>query len=44
MNSKGGVMRKLIECVPNVSEGKRKDIIKTLKDEILSVKNIKLLD
>ncbi len=37
-------MRKLIECVPNVSEGKRKDIIKTLKDEILSVKNIKLLD
>ena len=37
-------MSKLIECVPNVSEGKRKDIIKTLKDEILSVKNIKLLD
>lgn len=37
-------MSKLIECVPNVSEGRRKDIIKTLKDEILSVKEIKLLD
>jgi len=37
-------MSKLVECVPNVSEGRRKDIIKTLKDEILSVKEIKLLD
>jgi glutamate formiminotransferase len=44
VNSKGGVMNKLIECVPNVSEGRRKDIIETLKDEILSVKDIKLLD
>lgn len=37
-------MSKLIECVPNVSEGRRKDIIETLRDEILSVKDIKLLD
>jgi len=37
-------MNKLVECVPNVSEGRREDIIETLKDEILSVKDIKLLD
>ena len=37
-------MNKLIECVPNISEGRREDIIETLKDEILSVKDIKLLD
>jgi len=37
-------MNKLVECVPNVSEGRRKDVIEALKDEILSVKGIKLLD
>ncbi len=37
-------MRKIVECVPNVSEGRRKDIIETLRDEILSVKDIKFLD
>jgi len=37
-------MRKLVECTPNVSEGRRKDIVEDLRDEILSVKEIKLLD
>ncbi len=37
-------MNKLVECIPNVSEGRREDIIETLKDEMLSVKDIKLLD
>jgi len=37
-------MSKLVECIPNVSEGKRKNIIEDLRDEILSVKEIKLLD
>jgi len=37
-------MSKLVECVPNVSEGRRKNIIEALRDEIISVKGIKLLD
>ncbi len=37
-------MSKLVECIPNVSEGRRKDIVEDLRDEILSVKEIKLLD
>lgn len=35
---------KLIECVPNFSEGKNKDIIKQITDVIESVEGIKLLD
>lgn len=35
---------KLIECVPNFSEGKNKDIIKQITDEIESVEGTKLLD
>lgn len=35
---------KLIECVPNFSEGKNKDIIKQISDEIESVEGTKLLD
>lgn len=35
---------KLIECVPNFSEGKNKDIIKQITDTIESVDGIKLLD
>ena len=35
---------KLIECVPNFSEGKNKDIINQITAEISSVSNVKLLD
>ena len=35
---------RLIECVPNFSEGKNKDVIKQITSEIASVSNIKLLD
>jgi len=35
---------KLIECVPNFSEGKDLSIIKQITDEIEKVENIKLLD
>jgi len=35
---------KLIECVPNFSEGKNKDIIDSITSEIISVSNVKLLD
>ena len=37
-------MRKLIECVPNFSEGRNLDVIKQITDEIESVDGIKLLD
>ena len=36
-------MKKLIECVPNFSEGRDKDIIKAITDEI-EKSNVKLLD
>lgn len=35
---------RLIECVPNFSEGKNKDIIKQITDAIESVDGVKLLD
>jgi len=35
---------KLIECVPNFSEGQNKEIIDQITSEITSVSNIKLLD
>ncbi len=35
---------KLIECVPNFSEGKNKEIIKQITDEIESVEGTKLMD
>lgn len=37
-------MRKLIECVPNFSEGRNMEIIKQITDAIESVDDIKLLD
>ncbi len=37
-------MERLIECVPNFSEGRNSEIIKKITDEIESVKGIKLLD
>lgn len=35
---------KLIECVPNFSEGRNQDIINQITSEITSIPNIKLLD
>ncbi len=37
-------MEKLIECVPNFSEGRDMNIIKQITDEIESVEGVKLLD
>lgn len=36
--------KKLIECVPNFSEGRNKEVIKAITDAIESVKEIRLLD
>jgi len=36
--------RKLIECVPNFSEGRDLNIIKQITNEIESVDGVKLLD
>jgi len=35
---------KIIECVPNFSEGRRKDVIDALSDTIRSVEGVRLLD
>lgn len=37
-------MKKIIECVPNFSEGRDMNIIKQITDEIESVEGVKLLD
>jgi glutamate formiminotransferase/formiminotetrahydrofolate cyclodeaminase len=37
-------MKKLIECVPNFSEGRDMNIIKQITDEIETVEGVKLLD
>ena len=36
--------KRLIECVPNFSEGANMDIIKSITDEIEAIKGVKLLD
>lgn len=35
---------KLVECIPNFSEGRRKEVIDAILDEIKSVEGVKLLD
>jgi len=37
-------MKKLIECVPNISEGRNPDVIKQVTDVIETVEGVKLLD
>ncbi|MDD4529231.1 MAG: glutamate formimidoyltransferase, partial [Bacteroidales bacterium] len=37
-------MKQLIECVPNISEGRNQNIIKQVVDEIEKVDGVKLLD
>lgn len=36
--------KKIVECVPNISEGRNKEIIKQVTDEIEAIKGVKLLD
>jgi len=37
-------MERLVECVPNFSEGRNMDVIKRITDEIEKIKGVKLLD
>jgi glutamate formiminotransferase/formiminotetrahydrofolate cyclodeaminase len=37
-------MKKLIECVPNFSEGRDMTVIKQITDEIEKIEGVKLLD
>jgi glutamate formiminotransferase len=37
-------MTKLVECVPNFSEGRRKEVVEAIADSIRAVKGVKLLD
>jgi glutamate formiminotransferase len=37
-------MAKLIECVPNFSEGRNKEVIESIIDEVRKVEGVKLLD
>ncbi|NCB05276.1 MAG: glutamate formiminotransferase, partial [Clostridia bacterium] len=37
-------MAKIIECVPNISEGRNKDVIEAVIDEIRAVPGVTLLD
>ncbi|MBZ9685262.1 glutamate formimidoyltransferase [Clostridium estertheticum] len=37
-------MAKLVECVPNFSEGRDKQIIESIVDEVRNTENVKLLD
>ena len=37
-------MAKLIECVPNFSEGINKEVIEKIVDEVRKVDGVKLLD
>ena len=37
-------MKKIIECVPNFSEGRDMDVIKQITDQVESVDGVKLLN
>jgi glutamate formiminotransferase len=37
-------MRKLVECIPNFSEGKRKEVIEAIVDEVRKRKDVEILD
>ena len=37
-------MKKLVECVPNFSEGRDKDVIDSIVKSMQSVENVKVLD
>jgi len=38
------VSKQIVECVPNFSEGRDKDVIRQITDEISKVNGVKLLD
>ena len=37
-------MNKIVECVPNFSEGRRPEVIEAIADEVRNVPNVRLLD
>jgi glutamate formiminotransferase len=37
-------MTKIVECVPNFSEGRRKEVVQAIADSIKAVRGVKLLD
>jgi len=37
-------MAKVVECVPNFSEGRRKEVVQAIADSIKAVRGVKLLD
>ncbi len=37
-------MSKLVECVPNFSEGRRPEVIEAIVNEVKRIEGIKLLD
>lgn len=37
-------MPKIVECVPNFSEGSNKEVIEKIVDEVRKVEGVKLLD
>ena len=37
-------MSKIVQCVPNFSEGRRPEVIKAITDEVISVPGVKILD
>ena len=39
-----GAMQRLIECVPNISEGRRPEVIKAIADVVETVEGCRLLD
>lgn len=39
-----GTMERIVECVPNISEGRRKDVIEAVVDEVRSTPGVTLLD
>ncbi|MFZ5518689.1 MAG: glutamate formimidoyltransferase [Candidatus Zhuqueibacterota bacterium] len=43
-NMQGSDMLKLVECVPNFSEGRNKDVIQFITNEIEGTEGVKLLD
>ena len=38
------MIKKIIECVPNFSEGRNMDVIKLITDQVESVEGVKLLN
>ena len=40
----GGEMERIVECIPNFSEGRRKEVIEEIVGEVKKVKGVRLLD